>query len=72
MKLVALKAIRLGNRRYAEGDEFEWPDRYAASFIRAGQAVEATGKKPAKKKAEPEPEAKDKKTYKTRQVKAED
>lgn len=77
MKLVANGSIRLGSRRYAEGDEFDMPDRQLAGIlVRTGKAALADDrpkkKAKAEKQAEEPPEDKKKKTYKTRQIKAED
>jgi hypothetical protein len=74
MKLIATMPLRFGLQTYAEGDEFEVPDKFGEALVAAGNASEATekpAKKPAAKKAEPEEKEAKSKTYKTRQIKAE-
>ena len=40
MKLVAKGTIRLGSRRFAEGEELEVPDRqFANLLVRSGKAA---------------------------------
>jgi hypothetical protein len=74
MKLIATTALRFGLNTYEEGDEFEVPDKFGEVLVASGNASEAKdkpAKKPAAKKAEPEAEEAKPKTYKTRQIKAE-
>jgi hypothetical protein len=75
MKIVMTRTMRLGNRRVMEGEEIDLPDKFARQFLRVGHATEAGEKKPGKAKPAEKAEATpkdDKKTYKTRRLKAED
>lgn len=68
MKLIAQGTLRFGTKRYAEGEEFDVPDKFARALIASGQATEA-GKGEAEAETSPPPK---KKTYKTRKLEAED
>ena len=73
MKVIFKEGLRLGLKRFNEGNEIDIPDKFAAMLIRGGK-VEPANDKPAMKtpkKAEEE-EEKPKKSYKTRHIKAED
>ena len=74
MKIVLNADLRVGTRRFADGDEVDLPDRFAQALVNAGKATAANDKpaKKQKKAADPVEEERPKKDYKTRQIKAED
>lgn len=75
MKVTVAKAMRLGNRRVVAGEEIEVPDRLARLLIRSGRLRSADAGTAAPEESAPtneEEEPKKKRTYKTRQMKAED
>lgn len=78
VQLIANRVMKIAGRLVKAGETFEISDRYARTLLatkRAGKAPDkpkkAAKKEPAEEVSEPA-EEKPKKTYKTRQLKAED